>query len=684
MRRLGGRYELDKPVGKGGMAVVWRAHDRVLRRTVAVKVLSPELASDGASSEVVHREALSAAQLCHPHIAGVHDYGEAEQDGRQVPFLVMEFVDGPTLATRIARDGALGWREAATVCAEVADALAAAHEHGLVHRDVKPSNVMLPQSGVKVVDFGVAASTGQDAADAAGRVWGTPAYLPPEQIGHGPALPEGDVYALALLLHECLTGRPPWPAGDAVEMLAQRRRQPMPQLPDLPGLPAELVELHRRCLAESPGERPSAGEVAGILRETLAVHTAADAPALRAAAAPVSPPAAVGAPTSPAGAPVAAVAPDRRHRWRARSRRVAVVASVPAVVVLGMLAAQAIGLGSPEQAAEAGQQDPADQAGCAALYTSDRDPDGSFAAELAVTNTGADPLDNWSVDFEVPQGHTITEVSDAGWSQHERGVTLNARDELAPGATRTLSLQGTFDKDGDGVPDDFTVDGTACARAVTRVQVSGSPLPVGGNGGGASDDSSGTANQADRPARKTETTRRGSPAKTTKPADPKPSATPSEDSSPSATPSGGSGTPSPSESTTPPGDAGSGDSGSGGSGSGDSGSGGAGSGGGSGSGDSGTGDAGSGDTGTGDAGSGDTGTEGSGGGSGSGGTDAGGSGSGGSGSGGSGTGDSGDTGTDTEASGPTQPQPDAPSADASEPATTTAAPQPTTSSSSSV
>lgn len=181
MRCLSGRYVLEDQVGRGGMAEVWRAHDRVLRRTVAVKVMSRELAAE-AAPEQMRQEALHSARLCHPHIAGVYDYGETVENGTRLPFLVMEYVDGPTLAGRLA-EGPLSWPEAVRICAEVADALAAAHEAGLVHRDIKPSNIMLAPAGVKVVDFGVAARTGHQAADAAGRVWGTPGYLPPEQWG---------------------------------------------------------------------------------------------------------------------------------------------------------------------------------------------------------------------------------------------------------------------------------------------------------------------------------------------------------------------------------------------------------------------------------------------------------------------------------------------------------------------
>lgn len=195
MSLLAGRYRLDEPVGRGGMAVVWLAHDQVLRRMVRVKVQSAGISVD-TPEDAAHQEAIIAAKLCHPHIAAVHDYGETLHHGRRQPFLVMEFVDGPALAARLADVGALPWHEAAVVCAQVADALAAAHDNALVHRDIKPSNIMLAASGVKVVDFNVAAA-GDGVADAAGRIWGTPGYLAAEQLKRGPVLPTGDLFALA-------------------------------------------------------------------------------------------------------------------------------------------------------------------------------------------------------------------------------------------------------------------------------------------------------------------------------------------------------------------------------------------------------------------------------------------------------------------------------------------------------
>ncbi|GAA3939379.1 serine/threonine-protein kinase [Actinoplanes auranticolor] len=461
MPLLAGRYRLDRPVGRGGMAVVWRAHDQVLRRTVAVKVLSAELGEDP-PEDAVRKEAMIAARLCHPHIAAVHDYGETLSDGRRQPFLVMEFVDGPTLAARITDAGPLPWREVATVGAQVADALAAAHDNALVHRDIKPSNVMLSRAGVKVVDFGVAAGAGDGVADASGRVWGTPGYLAPEQLEHGPVLPAGDVFALGVLLFECLAGHPPWQPAKSDDVLTERARDPLPELPGQDELPDELVRLYRRCLASSPADRPGAGEVASILRELVS-----PAPALRPRHLPAP----------PSTRPVPAT---RAHARTTRPRRLAALAAAPLAALVGVLAVQLTGTGNQQPVARAQppEDDSAAAAACKAEYASVRLPDGSFTARLAVTNIGGGDLRAWSVRFQLPQRQRVTEVAGARWSQQSRTVTLTAADLLPSGAKVAMTVRGTFDEQQDGVPGAFSVGGVPCTQAVTRVRTSSTPGPA--------------------------------------------------------------------------------------------------------------------------------------------------------------------------------------------------------------
>ncbi|MET8368445.1 serine/threonine-protein kinase [Micromonospora profundi] len=260
-RVLAGRYRLLERLGSGGMSAVHRAYDEVLERDVAVKVL---VVSGAHGRRRIRAEAKAAARLSHPHVTNVYDYGESPLDGVLVPFVVLELLDGHTLEQRLDA-GPLPPRAGLRVCAEVASALAAAHAQGLVHRDIKPGNVMLTPDGAKMLDFGIAAAIGDPEIDFEGRLLGTPAYLAPERLAAGEVLPASDVYALGLLLHRVLTGRLPWAAEAQVGMLrASEHVEPDP-LPDIDGVPAEVQRLYRWCLAHDPTDRPPATEAARIL-----------------------------------------------------------------------------------------------------------------------------------------------------------------------------------------------------------------------------------------------------------------------------------------------------------------------------------------------------------------------------------------------------------------------------------
>ncbi len=256
---IGGRYRLLDPLGEGGMSVVWRARDEVLGRMVAVKVLGSDLAADPDACAIVLAEAQAIARVSHPNVASVYDYGEwISPDGEAVPYVVMELLSGPSLAQRL-EEGPLEPRLALLVASEVAAGLAAAHGAGLVHRDVKPGNIILSPTGAKVFDFGIAALVGEpDGIEADGRVLGTPSYLPPERIRRGVAVPASDMYAWGVLLHRMLTGHLPWPPDatllDRVEHVL--RADP------LPDVSADIDGLFHRCLATDPAERPSAHEAA--------------------------------------------------------------------------------------------------------------------------------------------------------------------------------------------------------------------------------------------------------------------------------------------------------------------------------------------------------------------------------------------------------------------------------------
>jgi hypothetical protein len=269
---LGGRYTLLNELGRGGMAVVWRARDEVLGRTVAVKLLAGRFAEDPQSRARIRDEARAAATLSHPHIAQVYDFGESEENGRFIPYVVMELVHGITLQQRMST-ALLAPRQVFQFCGQVAAALAAAHADGLVHRDIKPANVMVTQDGVKVVDFGIAAVAGPREPD--DEVLGTPAYLAPERLTGGSVEPASDMYALGVLMYRLLAGESPWSVDTTTQMLAAHVHvEPVP-LPQLPEVPIQVTALVNRCLRKEPAERPSAVEAAEVL-----AGAAGEAPAL--------------------------------------------------------------------------------------------------------------------------------------------------------------------------------------------------------------------------------------------------------------------------------------------------------------------------------------------------------------------------------------------------------------------
>ncbi|MFC7546851.1 protein kinase [Plantactinospora sp. GCM10030261] len=547
MRVLGGRYRLVEPVGSGGMAEVWRADDLLLRRTVAVKLLAPRLAADRASRELLRSEAYAAARLNHPHIANVYDYGEARLRGyRRLPYLVMEFVQGETLAARLRAGGPLPWPEAVRVVADVAVALAAAHAEGLVHRDVKPGNVLLSPRGVKVVDLGIALPIGKQSAGRHGEVLGTPRYMAPEQLRGEAAAPDSDMYALGLLLYECLTGEPLRRGASTAELL----RQPPPETatlptPIMPGLPDEVAQVCQRCLAPTPGDRPSSEYVAALLAQVAGLASPVRTPVRAepddaARTVRISRP----VPRPVRSVSTAAAGPDRASRRRRPTRRQAFVAAVPTVAVAALLVAQLPGLTSTDDAAEGAGA--AGTEGCVARYTARHVTDGTFTAALAVTNTGGRTLPDWSLSFSLPAGHRLTDGG-PGVAQQGRTVTVTPDDPIAAAGTVTLDLSGTYDVTGGGAPTGFTVNGVSCERASTSV-VSTPQTPV--TDGVPNVTTEGGGDQVDTVDVAGETGGGGTPS-------PTPRATPTGSPTPGSppatrTPPPPTGTPPPAEPTDPP------------------------------------------------------------------------------------------------------------------------------------
>jgi len=274
-----GRYRMVARIAGGGMGEVYRAHDLLLDRPVAVKVLQPSLAEDPELVDRFRLEARAAARLTHPNVVGVYDWGE-EEDG--TPYMVMEYVPGTDLRDVLVSRGALDPSQAAEVVAAVCDALEAAHAEGLVHRDVKPENVLIGRTGkVKVADFGIAVFGDAERAHPNASVPGTLRYLAPEQAQGRDATPASDIWAAGVLLFECLTGRPP-SMGAGPDLLRLRAdEQPTPPSSLEPQIPRDLDDVVLRACALAPVNRyEDAAAMAADLRR-VAVRSLGDAPPVR-------------------------------------------------------------------------------------------------------------------------------------------------------------------------------------------------------------------------------------------------------------------------------------------------------------------------------------------------------------------------------------------------------------------
>ncbi len=303
------RYRLDRRIATGGMGEVWQATDAVLGREVAVKVLKREYADDATFRSRFETEARNAAALHHPNVASVFDFGERpadDGDGPPQPYLVMELVRGEPLSALLRGGEPMPAETAADLVGQAADGIAAAHALGIVHRDVKPANLLVtPDGTVKITDFGIARAADAVALTQTGQVIGTPQYLSPEQAEGKPATQASDIYSLGVVLYECLAGRRPFDADSSIATALAHVRSEPPPLPD--DVPAHLRETVAVALAKDPAARfTSAAAFATALHggpveagAGTPVDPAADAPTAVAGVAPV------------AGAAVAAAAVDR-------------------------------------------------------------------------------------------------------------------------------------------------------------------------------------------------------------------------------------------------------------------------------------------------------------------------------------------------------------------------------------
>ncbi|WP_238006216.1 serine/threonine-protein kinase [Dactylosporangium sp. AC04546] len=455
-RVLSGRYRLIETVGEGGPSPIWRAYDEVLRRRVAVKVLAGGLRDEARLRAGVQ----AAAFLNHPSISAVYDYGVADGE----PFIVTELLDGVSLAERLVR-GPLPWRKAAEVCGHVAAALSAAHERRLAHRGIGPRTVMLTGTGVKVVDFGIAALTA------------------PRETG-GPA---ADVYDLGVLLFTTLTGGPP-----ARGKAGLFRDDPEPAaLPVIPGMPLEIAALYQDCVAAEPAMRPSAAAVA----RRLAAFAGAGAGAvdLRDAAGGTAPWPGTESRTVRATDELQ-VAPRARRRTGWRVIAVSVAATVAAVAAVGMAAAvigtalsrdpvaarwsvpaapsggsgAAPGAASSAPAsAAAGTQAPPSLS-CSVAYRVKDTWDNGANVSLSIVNTGKTDVRHWVLSFDLGAGSQTRDGWNGTWQQQGERVTvagLPGHADLPAGSSINDVGAGIDGQRAADIPTSFTLNGTPCTLA---------------------------------------------------------------------------------------------------------------------------------------------------------------------------------------------------------------------------
>ncbi|XVS61852.1 serine/threonine-protein kinase [Actinosynnema sp. CA-299493] len=383
-----GPYRVESLIARGGMGEVVRAYDTRHDRMVALKLLAARFAEDREYRERFRREAHAVARLQEPHIIPIHSYGEL--DGRL--YLDMRLVDGQDLAARLRGGGPLDPGEAVGIVEQVAQALGAAHAQNLVHRDVKPSNVLITDAGFAyLVDFGIAraldATTGLTATGAA---IGTLDYMAPERFGDGPTDYRVDVYSLACLLHECLTGSKPFPGTTAASLIGAHLNQPPPSLDAVrPGLPPALDAVIARGMAKNPADRfAGAGELAAAARAALAGRALPAPP-------PVAP-----RPTS-----VHAVARPRRTPWLVAA--VAVVLATVAVSVTVSLAGRSTpGTATSADGARAELSTPAS----ADENTTSSTPTSSSATTPAPVTTSPPPV-------SVPPAVVVAPGADLGLAE---------------------------------------------------------------------------------------------------------------------------------------------------------------------------------------------------------------------------------------------------------------------------
>lgn len=439
--RLADRYVLESLIATGGMGAVWRGRDEILGRSVAIKVLDDNLAEDPEVLERFRAEAVAAARLSHPGVVRVFDTGV---DG-ETCYIVMELVDGPTLAESLAREGPMDPAETVRIARDILDALSHAHAAGVVHRDVKPTNILTGNHAVKVTDFGIAkAAFARNDLTATGKLLGTARYLAPEQVAGSPVDGRADIYALGVVMYEMLTGRVPFDAEtDLATAMLRLTVSPTPVRAMRGGIPRDLDQVVMRALSRDPDERFQSAEE---MRTDLEHVTIRPEPGLQ---------------------------PDRAHRAPSVFRSWMLIPLILSVLTAGAIVA-GLALGRLEVGGPFGVRVPdqaeAEPAGAIPIVLADdHDPLGDNKTErpelVALTHDG-DPATYWKTErynaagmdkdgvgvvFDLGEPHRIDEVT-------LRTTLLGWQFQLRGSDDRTSFPKPIFSVEGPSV---FTADQTS-------------------------------------------------------------------------------------------------------------------------------------------------------------------------------------------------------------------------------
>jgi serine/threonine protein kinase len=416
---LAERYQLDRSLGNGGMGEVFEATDLTLHRNVAVKLLSPSLVQDEPARARFLREARALAQVNSPHVVAVYDAGEDDER----PYLVMELVEGTTLEHELERAGRLEPPRAVAIATDIASGLASAHEQGIVHRDVKPSNVFLtPSDAAKIGDFGIARLERPDATlTLTGQTFGSPPYVAPEQATGGTVDARADLYSLGCVLFQMLVGRRPFSGDDAVSLVYQHVHTTPPRVDSLhPEVPVALGDLVAGLMAKDPDDRPDSAEE--VQRALESVPTEPVATATATATVPVT---------------ATAVLPRRAQAERRRKPWWPLVAGIVGVVVLLALTTAAIlargdptaVASSPTQPVTTAPSSPAASASSSPSVPLPQTPEAAGAALLALTQQLQDA---GAIDHKLADDiqHAVDEVLNGKGKHDENADPADKLNEL--------------------------------------------------------------------------------------------------------------------------------------------------------------------------------------------------------------------------------------------------------------